>query len=148
MASPRLLRKLSWKKMLPKSIATEGTASDWETAKSSFKRERYGSYASGDTHDFEFDNSDTESSAEPFSSPVSDIRWSGTALADRRSFDGVVGSADKIINVAKQIYVKKIINVAEATNEQNGDGLSSVAVLAFEGLFFLLLMFCIFLFAW
>ena len=128
MASQRLSRKTS----LPKAIDTEGSASEEETANSSFKRKRYASYASGDTDDFEFDNSDTESSAEPFSSPVSDIRWSGTALADRRSFDGVVGSADK----------------AKRTNEQNGDGLSSVVVLAFGGLFLLLLMFSIFVFAW
>ena len=134
--------------MLPKSIDTEGSASEEETAKSSFKRKRYASYASGNTDDFEFDNSDTESSAEPFSSPVSDISWSGTALADGRSFDGVDGSADKIINVAKQIYQIKIINVAQTTNEQNGDGLSSVAVLSFGGLFFLLLMFSILVFAW
>ena len=134
--------------MLPKSVDTEGSASEGETAKSSFKRKRYASYASGDTDDFEFDNSGTESSAEPFSSPVSDISWSGTALADGRSFDGVDGSADKIINVAKQIYQIKIINVAQATNEQNGDGLSSVAVLSFGGLFFLLLMFSILVFAW
>ena len=118
--------------MLPKSVDAEGTASEGETAKSSFKRKRYASYASGDTDDFEFDNSDTESSAEPFSSPVSDIRWSGTALADRRSFDGVVGSAGK----------------AKATNEQNGDGLSSGTVLAFGGIFFLLLMLYISAFAW
>ena len=134
--------------MLPKSIDTEGSASEEEKAKSSFKRKRYAAYASGDTDDFEFDNSDTESSAEPFSSPVSDISWSGTALADGRSFDGVDGSADKIINVAKQIYQIKIINVAQATNEQNGDGLSSVAVLSFGGLFFLFLMLYISVFAW
>lgn len=120
--------------MLPKSTYAEGTASEGETAGSSFKQKRYASYASGDTDDSEFDDSETESSAEPFSSPVSDIRWSGTSLAGRRSFDGVAGTADK----------------GKGTKEQIADGLSDsfVAVLAFGGLFFLLLMISFFVFAW
>ena len=125
--------------MLPKSTGAEGTASERETAGSSFKQKRYASYASGDTDDSEFDDSEfddseTESSAEPFSSPVSDIRWSGTSLAGRRSSDGVAGIADK----------------GKGTKEQIADGLSDsfVAVLAFGGLFFLLLMISFFVFAW
>lgn len=133
MASKRPLRKFSGKKLLPKPIDTEGIASEGETAKSSFKHKRHASYASGDTNDFEFDNSDTESGAEPFSSPESDFRWRGTSLADRRSFDG-----------AGKIYEEK------GTNEIERDGIPTafVAMFAFGGLFFLLLIISIFVFAW
>ena len=127
MASERLLRKFSGRKLLSKSIDTEG-----EKAGYSFKHKRYAS-GDEDTNDFEFDNSETESSGEPFSSPVSEIRWSGTSLADRRSFDAVVTTDE-----------------GKGKNEQNGSGLSTafVAVLAFGGLFFLLLMITFFVFAW
>lgn len=125
MASERLLRKFSHRKLLSKSIDTEGIGSEGEKS----------GYSSGDedANDFEFDNSETESSGEPFSSPVSEIRWSGTSLADRRSFDAVVTTDE-----------------GKGKNEQNGSGLSTafVAVLAFGGLFFLLLMITFFVFAW
>ena len=132
MASERLLRKFSGRKLLSKSFDTEEIGSEGEKAGYSSKHKRYAS-GDGDTNDFEFDNSETESSGEPFSSPVSEIRWSGTSLADTRSFDAVVTTDEK-----------------KGTNEQNGGGLSTafVAVLVFGGLFFLMLMITFFVFAW
>lgn len=130
LASERLLIKLSRKKLLSKSTDTQGIAFEGGTDKSSFKRKRY---ASGDTNDFEFDNSETESSAEPFSPPVSDIRWSGTSLADSRSFDDFLGAGEGL-----------------GTNEHNRGGISIalIAVPVFGGLFFLLLMITFCVFAW
>jgi len=128
--SERLLRKLRRKKLLPKSTDTKGIESERETVRSSFKRKRY---SSADTNDFEFDDSETGSTAEPFSPPVSDIRWSGTSLADSRSFDDVL-SADEGIRA----------------NKQKGDGISIgfIAALVFGGLVFLLLTITFFVLAW
>lgn len=82
----RLLRESRSKILRPISTGAKGTASKDEIARSSPKGKKY---ASGVTNDFQFDNSETESSTEQFSPPVSDIRWSGTSFADSYSFDGV-----------------------------------------------------------
>ena len=130
MASDRLLGKFGRKELLPKFTDTEGIVSKGETDISSFNRKRY---ASKDTNDFEFDDSETESDAEPFSPPVSDIRWSGISLADSGRFNDFL-SADEGIG----------------TNKHNGSGISIafITVLVLGGLFFLLLMIAFFVFAW
>lgn len=130
LALERLLSKSSRNISPRKSTDAEGTAFEEETARSSPKGKRY---ASEFTNDFEFDNSESESSPEPFTPPVSDIRWSGTSLADSRSFDDVL-SADE----------------GKGTKKQNGGGISIafVTVLVLGGLFFLLLMVAFFVFAW
>ena len=129
LALEHLLRKLNRKILVAKSTDDRGTASEQETARSP-KDKRY---ASRYADDFKFDNSETESSGEPFSPPLSDIRWIGTSLADTRSFNGVL-SADE----------------GTGTNEQNGGGISNgtVTLLVLGGLFFLLLMVAFFVFAW
>lgn len=119
----RLLRKYRSKILLPKSTGAEGTASKDEIARSSPEGRNY---ASGETKDFQFDNSETESSTEQFSPPVSDIRWSGTSLADSYSFDGV-----------------PIKDEGTGEKKQNGGGTTAIIL---EGLFFFLLLvvFCVY----
>lgn len=119
----RLLRKYRSKILLPKSTGAEGTASKDEIARSSPEGRNY---ASGETNDFQFDNSETESSTEQFSPPVSDIRWSGTSLADSYSFDGV-----------------PIKDEGTGEKKQNGGGTTAIIL---EGLFFFLLLvvFCVY----
>jgi len=119
----RLLRKSRSKILRPIPTGAEGTASKDEIARSSPKGKKY---ASGETKDFQFDNSETESSTEQFSPPVSNIRWSGTSLPDSYSFDGV-----------------PIEDEGTGAKKQNGGG---TTVIILGGIFFLLLLvaFCVY----